>query len=419
MWQHQLTDENLHHCVLPDGKAEKLYFDRDLPGFGIRVRRTAKGRVQRKWFYQYRSRLDGKQHRVALGHVDKPAAVSATKARQAAAALGERVQIGSDPQKERKAAKAARKRLLLDEALKYLEDRRSGIVGRRPMRDSTYGPAKRYFEVHWGALAKRPVASITENEVKEQLRKIIDRHGKQAARAAKANLSAFYAWAMREGIAKTNPTIATHPLAQNPPRDRVFDDNEIRAIWSACRDDDFGRIIKLLFFTACRRDEIGGLRWSDINFITGVLTIPGPRTKSGRELQLGLPGDAMKVLRQAPRKGTRELLFGQSGGTFSRWSWEKMAIDKRLVEAGHALKPWGLHDIRRTVRTRLGKLGVKPHVAELVLGHAAHKTGIVGTYDHYDYSDEIKDALAKWAGALALIIDPSIETNVAPLKRSA
>src|SRR6266849_5196498 len=105
MWQ--LTDKNLHLCKLPDDKSEKLFFDPDLTGFGIRVRRKANGRIQRKWFYQYRSRLDGKQHRVALGQVDKPAPVSAAKAREAATRLSERVQTGNDPQKERKEARKA------------------------------------------------------------------------------------------------------------------------------------------------------------------------------------------------------------------------------------------------------------------------------------------------------------------------
>jgi hypothetical protein len=113
----KLTDENLHLCVLPDGKSEKLYADDDLPGFGIRVRKDAKGRVRRKWFYQYRAKADGSQHRLNLGNVDKPAPVAATKARQDAAAKAERVQRGGTPQKERKDARAGRKRLLLDEAI--------------------------------------------------------------------------------------------------------------------------------------------------------------------------------------------------------------------------------------------------------------------------------------------------------------
>jgi hypothetical protein len=69
------------------------------------------------------------------------------------------------------------------------------------------------------------------------------------------------------------------------------------------------------------------------------------------------------------------------------------------------LAPWRLHDLRRTVRTRLGKLGVLPHIAELVLNHAGHKSGIGGVYDHHDYQTEIADALLKWEVHLLAIVD--------------
>ena len=97
----KLVDENLHRCILPEGKAETTYADEDLPGFGIRVRRDVKSRVRRKWFYQYRSRSDGKQHRINLGNVDSPAAVPATRARQKATEHSINAQLGDDhdPQK--------------------------------------------------------------------------------------------------------------------------------------------------------------------------------------------------------------------------------------------------------------------------------------------------------------------------------
>jgi len=57
------------------------------------------------------------------------------------------------------------------------------------------------------------------------------------------------------------------------------------------------------------------------------------------------------------------------------------------------------------VRSRLVQLGVQPYIAELVLGHVAHRTRLVSTYEHYDYSVEIADALARWATALTKIIE--------------
>lgn len=414
----KLVDENLHRCILPEGKSDTTYADDDLPGFGIRVRRDVNGRVRRKWFYQYRSRSDAKQHRINLGNVDSPAAVPSTKARQKATEHSISAQLGDDPQKNRKAARKGSKQLLLDEALKYLGDRKGGIVGKRPMRLSTYKAAKRYFELHWSALAKRPVAAITETEVQAQLRKIIENHGKTAAARAKSFLSAFYAWAMKEGLAKTNPTINTQDIAKNDPRTRVLSDHEIKIIWSACRADDFGRITKLLFFTGCRRDEIGGLKWNEVDLDNSVLLIAGARTKSGRELRLTLPPAAAAILRQAPRRAGRDFLFGERGGAFQRWSWEKMALDKRLAEAGHQFEPWTLHDIRRSVRTRLSSIGIAPHIAELVLNHVGHRRSVDGAvYDHHSYQLEIADALMRWSVALMAIVEPPTESNVTPMRR--
>ena len=192
-----------------------------------------------------------------------------------------------------------------------------------------------------------------------------------------------------------------------------------KAIWSACDDDDFGRVVKLLFFTGCRRNEIGALSWSEINLDAGVMTIPGDRTKSGRELQLVLPAQAIEVLRQCPRKAGRDFLFGLKGNALSTWGYSKLLLDRRLSEAGYKLKPWTLHDIRRTVRTRLGTLRIKPHIAELVIGHSAHKTGVGAVYDRHDYADEIADALAVWANALTAMVEPPpAQSNVTPIRRA-
>ena len=80
-------------------------------------------------------------------------------------------------------------------------------------------------------------------------------------------------------------------------------------------------------------------------------------------------------------------------------------MDGRITHStGGALPRWTLHDLRRTVRTRMSKLGVKPHVAELVLNHIAHRSGVVGIYDHHDYQPEIAEALAKWEAHLLAIV---------------
>jgi integrase len=42
------------------------------------------------------------------------------------------------------------------------------------------------------------------------------------------------------------------------------------AVWRAARDDDRGRIIRLLILLGCRRAEIGGLSWSEVDLDRAV-----------------------------------------------------------------------------------------------------------------------------------------------------
>jgi integrase len=173
-------------------------------------------------------------------------------------------------------------------------------------------------------------------------------------------------------------------------------DQELVAVWNACAADDYGRIVKLLILTGCRREEIGGLRWDEIDFDTGVMTIPGERTKNHRALALTLPPVALDILRSAKRREGREYVFGNRGGSFCGWSYAAMALNTRISAAeGKSLPPFVLHDLRRTYRSGLGKLGVRPDVAELCINHV--KGGIQAVYDKYRYEREIKSALALWA----------------------
>jgi hypothetical protein len=90
-----------------------------------------------------------------------------------------------------------------------------------------------------------------------------------------------------------------------------------------------------------------------------------------------------------------------------------MSLHARLTAAGPALAPWHLHDLRRTMRSGLGRLSVPPHVAELAIGHA--RRGIEATYDHYDYRAEIAQALERWADHVLFVVE-SRTSKIVPLR---
>ena len=78
------------------------------------------------------------------------------------------------------------------------------------------------------------------------------------------------------------------------------------------------------------------------------------------------------------------------------------------------IPPWVIHDIRRTVRTRLASLKISDLVAEMVIGHG--RKGIQRVYDQHTYEDEMRDALKQWASRLRSIVTPPPD-NLVPLRK--
>jgi hypothetical protein len=122
---------------------------------------------------------------------------------------------------------------------------------------------------------------------------------------------------------------------------------------------------------------------------------------------------AIAILRSVPRQDDRDFVFGRFGGAFSGWSAAKLRLDARAaIATGKPLAAWRLHDLRRTMRTNLGKLGVQPHIAELAINHV--RGGVEAIYDRHRYQREIKAALALWADHL-LALAEGRESKVVPL----
>lgn len=350
------------------------------------------------------------QRRESLGDVRK---VSLDDARKIARHRFAEVELGRDPAAERaqaRTAASAAKLTFVEVAERYLAAKTD------VQRARTYGQAKLHLAgPHWKPLHDRPIEEITRAEIAARLQEIVREHGRTAASRARSNLSAMFGWAMKEGLCDANPTISTNDPAEGiKPRERVLDDREIGIVWRACQDDDFGRIVRLLLLTGARREEIGQLQWSEIDLDTGVMTIPGTRTKNHRTHVLTLPPLALDILKAVPRRPDREYVFGRDGRGFGGWSFATMVLTTRIVAAeGKPLPHFVLHDLRRTMRTNLGALGVAPHVAELAINHA--RKGIEATYDKYKYAGEIKTALTLWADHVLAVVEGH-ERKVVPLR---
>ena len=123
---------------------------------------------------------------------------------------------------------------------------------------------------------------------------------------------------------------------------------------------------------------------------------------------------AISILEGIMRRDGRDFVFGsiaREGGGFSGWAKAKTRLDKAIALE----EEWRLHDLRRTVRTGLGKLGVQPHVAEAVLNHLPPK--LIRTYDRNKYESEKRTALDQWATHLKTVVAQATGANVTAIRK--
>jgi integrase len=147
------------------------------------------------------------------------------------------------------------------------------------------------------------------------------------------------------------------------------------------------------------------MTWAELNLDQGLWTIPRERTKNGVPHEVPLSDAALRILRGVPPQAERAFVFGEGRGGFSGWSKSKVRLDARITKSGTLIRPWRLHDLRRTVATRMADSGTLPHVIEAILNHiSGHKAGVAGTYNRALYSAEKHEALERWAAHVITIV---------------
>ena len=373
----RLTAASVSALKLDTGVADKIVFDDDVPGFGIRVRASG----ARTWIYQYK--VGGRTRRLVLGQVS---AVKPARAREIAGELHAKVRLGGDP--------AAEKR----ESIRRSQDTFGNLIDRfleqYRRRPKTVEEVTRHLKMYSAPLHSMAVDAITLRDVADLLTKLDKASGSTTTNRVRSTLSAIFAWAMREGLALSNPVANTNKRDEQP-RDRVLSDGELKRIWNAAGDDAYGTIIRLLILTGQRRSEISDLRWPEVDFTAGAITLPAERTKNRRPHIIPLAPTARALLEKLRAPRDAETVFKSLA-----WSTCKDELDKRSGVSG-----WVIHDIRRSVATGMADIGIAPHIIEAVLNHVSgHKGGVAGIYNRSSYAAEKAAALARWDEHISLIV---------------
>jgi integrase len=182
----------------------------------------------------------------------------------------------------------------------------------------------------------------------------------------------------------------------------------------------FGTLFQLLLLTGQRRSEIAEARWREFDLRKQILTVPSERFKSDSIHLVPLTDEMMALLDTIPRWNAGDCLFSTTNGTtaINGFSFQKNKLDGIMTGAlgDFEMKPWVLHDLRRTVRTQLSKLKVEEtvdgrkrqrrlvpdEVCEMIIGHG--RKGMQRIYDQHDYLDEMREALEAWNARLREIV---------------
>lgn len=173
---------------------------------------------------------------------------------------------------------------------------------------------------------------------------------------------------------EVSPAAGIKPPAKEISRERVLEDGEITAVWTACGSlgFPFGPLIRMMLITAQREGECAGMRWCDVNLDGRIWVLPREQTKADRAHSVPLSELALETLAAVPRlhDGTHAMIFSTTGTTKpSGWGRAKERLDRLSGVTG-----WRLHDLRRTAASTMARLGHPPHFVAAVLNHAPGAT---------------------------------------------
>lgn len=181
----------------------------------------------------------------------------------------------------------------------------------------------------------------------------------------------------------------------------MLSDAELLAVWRAAEEIGypFGKYVQLLIATGQRRSEVANIKWEQLSDDLASWSQPGLSNKAKRPHLVPLNSIAREVI-ESIRFSDAGLLFPASSGEGAISGFTKRTNELRRLAN---VDGWTLHDLRRTMRTNLSKLGIPRYVAELVVNHRQAKS-LTEVYDLHDFESEKREAMDRWSVKLETLI---------------
>jgi len=371
--------------ALTDGRVAKLtregfHWDSKVDGLAVRITKAgAKGFV-------FRRQVHGALVNIALGPTT---GMTVEDARKAVLKRNGAIADGRDIRAEHRAerANAARKPLTLGDAFEAFK-------GSRERRQST----RVDHEFLWRdyvppSLKRKPVLEIAASDI-EAAKLAAMKRGK--VRTA-GKVVVFLGAILRSAGRKHDNPAADVSRPEPIRRTRRLNKDELASVLKVL-DDRRGELwpdfIALALMTGARRGALQAMRWADLHLEDGVWTVPATWSKNGRELAIALPSRAVEILKA--RQAT----------TAGQWAWPsetaesghvaepRKALARVLKEAGVSAK-LSMHDLRRTVGSRLAMTGANASTISAALGHLSPQSA--RAYVHLT-TEPVREAIEKALG---------------------
>ena len=415
MAKKRLTDAAVKRASVPEGGRQVFLWD-TVPGFGVRILPTGK----KTFWYMYRpksgARVPSGTVMARMVHIGVFPALTVAKARDAARDFAGEVARGGNPAADRKAERMRDKitlRVLLAEDGRYqrhLEDRR--LVNIRTALSSL----RRGLD----QLMSYEVTHLTRRDLRHAIDAIEADGRPGAAHDLRKFTRVFLEWCVDQGYIVANPLAGVRrPMRSRAERlqaaangGRALSDDEIRNVWQAAASlGSFGALVRLALLTGLRRGELAQLeRARDI--LADRIVVRPEHAKSGAQHEVPLTPLMREVIAGTP--ATTSLLLFPSAVTGGRITgWTKRVAD--LQQASGV--DFTLHDLRRTCRTLMSRLGVPEDIAELAIGHL--RADLIARYNKDQAWPGRSDAFARVSDHVATLIGARKGAEVVPLKRAA
>lgn len=298
------------------------------PGLRLRVMESG----FKSWSLIYRGQGD-KRGRVRVGEYP---GIGLKKAKEEASRLRVQIGDGKDPAAEKRAATLPSDvPETIDELVPLFLEKHAKPNTRKRTFEETERTLQRLL-AQWKG---RRLDSIRRRDIINYVDGIAVKYP-ASANCTLAVLSKLFNWTVEKDILQSSPCFQVKAPSPTTSRDRVLTDDELRLFLSVAEkfEAPFGPYLKMLALTAQRRDEVSGMRWSEIDLGEKTWLIPAPRSKNKRENLVPLPPQAMTILETLPRYANCDYVFTTKGkASISNWSKNKKNSTSSLRKRTAAL----------------------------------------------------------------------------------